>query len=222
MQKSQFSFKKNAWLFLIIAAAFFVVTDSSCKSGKKSKVPTCVKMTKAQLQKWVKNGYTERGNKNYAYLIRLKTTYAFPGTGFSVFVMGQRRDGSLIDESLTELTPVDSCDKVHIKLSDFIFTGTNQSVWSDINVLNSNGTLIDSLEYLKLTPFDYKDSATKLNFMAYDFNVIKTGGVIMVKTATSPTIQSVSLPCPPCPNCKACPPPMDCTNCNPTVDTTRN
>jgi hypothetical protein len=222
MQKSQFSFKKNFWLLPVIVAAFFIVTDTSCKPVKKSNIPTCVKITKAQLQKWVDKGYTDRGNKDYIKIVRFKTAYAFPGTGFRVFVIGQRRDGSLINESLTELTPVDTCDKVHIKLSDFIFTGTNQSVWSDMKVLKSNGTLIDSLMYLKLTPFDYNDSATKLNFLAYDFYLVKTGGVIIGPSLKTPTTQGSTLPCPPCPNCKACPPPLECTNCNPTLDTIQN
>lgn len=217
MQKIKSSSKKSNWLLLPLAiAAFSLLMITSC-CRKKSTFPTCVKLTKAQIQKWVKEGYTDPANKNYMLSVRFKTAYASPGGVFRVFVTGLRKDGSLINESLTELTPVDTCNKEHIKLSDFIFTGTNPANLSDLGIVQSNGKIIDSLQFLQLAPFNYTDPVTKYDFLAYDIFTVKKGGVI-----SNSLVPRVGLPCPPCPNCNAssCPPP--CTSCGSIADSTAN
>jgi len=189
-------------LQLLIAISWLALL--SCNPGKQSKVPTCVKLTKAQIQKWVTKKYTDPTNPNHMTSVQFTTAYAGPGAIFRVYVMGVRADGTPIPESLTELTPVDQ-DACNIKLPDFLLLGTIPRKLSELNILKSDGGVMDSLEYLKLVPVEYTDPSTKYQFMAYESYHIKTGGITLkVEGGVLP-------PCPPCPNCIApCPPPTSC------------
>ncbi len=213
MQTSHLSFKKSIWLLPLAIAAFSLVIILSWSCGKKAKSPTCVKLTKAQIQKWVNKGYTDSTKPNYMASMQFKTAYAFPGSVFRVFVIGARKDGSLINESLTELTPVDTCNKSHIKLSTYIFTGLNPADFYQLKILKSNGKIIDSLKYLQLEPFTFTDPTTHFDILAYNNSVVKEGGIILKYTAKGDQV----LPCPPCAYCKdPCPPPTGCVApCNP-------
>lgn len=220
MQTKQFALKKGTWQYLpIIIAVLSLVIISSCKGGKKSKNPTCVKLTKEQVQNWVKKGYTDTANIDYMPVLRFTTAYAGPGAEFRVFVIGQRKDYSLITESLTELKPVDTCDKKNIKLTDYIYSGTIPVDLRDLNILNPNGKVKDSLQYVSLFPYDWADPKTKINFLAYDFTVMMNGGVI-IRPLTAE--KGVGLPCPPCPNCPVggCPKPPTCEICGPSATDT--
>ena len=220
MQKNSFAFKKIIWLLSLIIAVISLLSFSSC-NGKKAKDAACVKLTKAQIQKWINKGYTDTTKPNYIASLRFQTAYAGPGTVFRVFVIGQRKDGSLVNESLTELAPVDTCNKSHINLPAFIFVGTVPADWSDLGVLKNDGKVIDSLEYLQMTPYAYLDPGSKFKLLAYTPYIIKKGGV-----KSAPELKAYDLlPCPPCPNCKEpCPPPEGCiAPCTQaSIDTTDN
>lgn len=214
MQSRFFTRNQNPFFpFALLIIGVFLLTFLSCKPGKQSRNPTCVKLTRAQIQKWVNKKYTDPTNPNHMTSLEFTTAYAGPGAIFSVYVMGVRNDGTRIPESLTELTPVDK-DVCTVKLSDFLLVGTIPRKLSELNILKNDGTIIDSLEYLKLVPVDFKDPTTKLYFLAYDNYNIKKGGVTFKYTEVLP-------PCPPCPNCIApCPPPRSCfgTPCETATD----
>lgn len=202
--------------FALLIIGAFLLTLLSCSSGKHSKIPTCVKLTRSQIEKWVKKGYTDPTNPNYMTSVEFTTADAGPGAVFRVFVIGVRGDGTRIPESLTELTPVDK-DACVIKLSDFLLIGTIPRRLSDLQILKKDGNIIDSLEYLKLVPVDYEDPTTKYQFLAYENYNIMTGGVIR-NVLDTVGYKIVLPPCPPCPNCIApCPPPRSCvgTPCEP-------
>jgi hypothetical protein len=223
MQKDQFSFNKSIGLLMILVAAFSMVIISSCKD-KISKVPTCVKLTKAQIQKWVDKGYTDTTKPNYMSSLRFKTAYAFPGTPFGVFVIGVRKDGKVIEESLTKLTPVDTCKKDHVELSDYIFTGMIPVDLVDLKILQGDGKKVtDSLENVVLQPYDWSDPNTHFNFLAYHFSIFKKGGVVIKPEVTTTMALKIGLPCPPCPNCpNPCPPPAGCVSpCTAAVDSVK-
>jgi hypothetical protein len=219
MQEGQSTFKKSIGLLTLIVAAFSMVIISSC-NDKSSNDPVCVKFTKAQIQKWIDKGYINRLDLNPMVSVRFTTAYAGPGTVFRVYITGVRKDGSIIKESLTELTPVDSCTKDHIKLSEFIFIGTNPADLSQLGILDKDGKIVDGLEYLQMTPFDYTDPKTKYDFLAYENSIKKGDGTTMMR----PLIHSDQiLPCPPCPNCppSSCPKPPTCENCGASLDTAK-
>lgn len=222
MQTSKFAKQKRNWLLLSITILCFLACITSCKHGKSAKNPTCVKFTKAHIQKWVAKGFTDSTNKDYITAVQFRTAYAFPGSIFQVYVIGQRKDGSFVNESLTELETIDTC-KIAGKLSEFIFLGAIPATLSELGMLNSNGQVNDSLEFLQLSPYDYTDPKTHYDYLAYNITTIKKGG-----QTTMQNIQNakIGLPCPPCPNCNksACPPPPTCEVCGPsiTVDTIPN
>ena len=86
MQKKQFSFNKTTWLWLPLIAIFSMAVISSCKCKKKPQYPSCVQLTKAQIQKWVDKGYTDSTKADYMIALQIKTAYAFPGTVFRYFI----------------------------------------------------------------------------------------------------------------------------------------
>ena len=203
MEKFQSPLKKISGLLSIVFAAtsLFIV---SC-NGKNVKSPTCVKLTKAQIQKWVNKGYL---NPQDSGIVRLKAAYAWPGTFYKVYAGVQKADGSLIQESIIALTPVDTC-KDHVNLNEFVFSGTLQVSVADWNIWKTNGgkSLNDSLAYIQLDPYTYNYQTLPL--LAFqDYVVSKDGSRIQVlHMAKTDGI----LPCPPCPNCKTpCPPPSTC------------
>lgn len=224
MQTNHFLFKKSSWLLIVLTiTTVLMMAISSCgKGGKKSKNPTCVKLTKEQFQKWVKKGYTDPASKDYMTAIRFTTAYAGPGAVYRVYAIGQRKDYTLINESLTELSALDTCNKKHIELSDFIYTGTIPVDLNDLKILKPGGKLNDSLQYISLRPYDWFDTKIKYNFIAYDFSVIMTGDVIVKPLMAE---KGIGLPCPPCPNCPVggCPKPPTCEICGPSsTDTIPN
>ena len=205
MQKSQIPRNSHRALIFAVLGCFLMLAFTSCGSGKESKNPTCVKLTKAQIQKWVKKGYTNPTNPDYMTSLRFTTAYADPGAVFKVFVMGVRTNGDSIPETLTELTPVDT-DNCKIKLSTYIFSGVNPFDFSELHILKEDGTIIDNLEYLKLVPFDYYEPKSEFNFVAYTPYVIKKGGITSQLLDSAGSIINF-LPCPPCLYCKvtSCP-----------------
>jgi hypothetical protein len=178
----------------------------SCKNTNHSQFPTCVKLTKTQIKEWIKKGYTDPINPDFIKSVRFKTAYAFQGSVFRVFVIGLRKDGSIVDESLTELIPIDTCNREHIKLSPFIFTGTNPADLADLEIVKKNGQLIDSLEYLKLEPYNYTDTASRFDLLAYRVSTITERGYEIQNAKSG----KVGLPCPPCPNCNQTSCPASC------------
>ncbi len=223
MRTSQFFFRKNFWIFFSITIALFSLAGfTSCKPGKSAKNPTCVKFTKAQIQKWVTSGFTDSTKKDYITAVQFRTAYAFPESIFKVYVIGQRQDGTFVNESLTELESIDTCKTV-AKLSEFIFFGAIPATMSELGILDSKGQVNDSLQFLKLDPYDYKDPTSHYDYLAYNIT-----SIIQVGKATMETTQkaSIGLPCPPCPNCNksSCPPPPTCEVCGPsiTIDTIPN
>jgi hypothetical protein len=214
MLTNQFSFIKSKWYLLPFAFLLFsLMVASSCNPGSNSKNPTCVKLTKAQFQKWVKSGYTNSKNKDYISAVQFRTAYAFPGTIFKVYVIGQRADGTFVNESLTELKTIDTC-KTAGKLSEFIFLGTLPATIAELGVFNSDGNVIDSFEYLKMDPYNFNDPTSHYDYLAYNVSVVtKSAG----RTTTAFAKAQIGLPCPPCPNCNpsACPKPPTCITCGP-------
>jgi hypothetical protein len=197
-------FKKNllplVFLFIMVSVAAGIF---SCKNGKQSLTNstsvTCVRLTKDQLQQWVNAGYTDSTKPNYIVAVRIKTAYAGPGTEFRVYAVGQRKDGSLIDSSLTELNTADSCGQ--ISLSEFVFTGSCFADFKKMHIWKPNGTVNDSLKYIKLTPYSYSDTSAHIDLLAY--NAESVG----IPTGFGGNMKSTLPPCPPCPSCTVyCPP----------------
>jgi hypothetical protein len=216
MQTSSFfQFKRIIVVLSVIFVSSFLVF-STC-NGKNSKNPVCVQLTKAQLKKWATKGYIDPGN---SAIVRIKAAYVWPGTLYKVYAGVQKSDGSLIGESVVELSPIDSCNKSHIKLDDFIFSGTLQVGITDWNIWKTNGgkTINDSLEYIQFDPYNYNYKS--LTLLAFHDYVVKKGGIRSATYHKGQQIEMYSiLPCPPCPNCKsACPPPSSCTGPAPCTD----
>lgn len=219
------SLKRNQLPFFpyaLIIIALFMVTLLSC-NGKGAKEPTCVKLTRAQLQKWADKGFIKYGQVN---IIRLKVAYAWPGSAYKVYAVVQTAEnGSMINESLIELKPLDSClkdHKGHIKLDDYASSGTIPANLEDWDIWKKDGSkkINDSLDYIQLEPYDYP--YRELRLMALHDYKVKKGGIRT--PVLHPMINKVDglLPCPPCPNCKQpCPPPSSCTApCEIKIDST--
>src|SRR5690349_15412342 len=103
-------------LLLCVASAF----QFSCNGDDKDEAmtdPTCVKLTRDQIQNWIDKGYIDPGVKGT--VIRFRTVLSWPKTVFRIYAGVQKLDdGSLIPESEIELSATDdSCGA--ISLDDF-------------------------------------------------------------------------------------------------------
>ncbi len=218
MQKNQFFYKCFRLSAIALLGCLVMLAVSSCsKVEKKSNDPTCVKLTKAQIENWVQKGYINPNDSSN--IVRLRTAYGFPGTVFKVFAVIQKGD-SVINESLTELTPVDSCNKKHIHLANFITTGivlVNISDWNIWKGGKSQGKLIDSLQYIQFTPYNYVYSP--FTILNYDASAVNKDG-----THTADILLGKwPLPCPPCENCRPDACPTTCAVCGGVfIDSTKN
>lgn len=220
MEANSVPFKKNRALLPWIIAICLMPSLFSCKE-KYPKQVSCVKLTNEQLKKWVNKGYL---NPQDSTIIRLKAAYAWPGILYKVYAGVQQSNGNLIEESVIALSPVDTCTKNHIKLDEFVFSGTLQVNVADWKIWKTGGgkALDDSLQFIRLDPYSFVYEGLPL--LAYRDYITKKGNVQIPGQhyTAQKTIYSI-LPCPPCPNCKnPCPPPYICVApcTGPQMDTT--
>ncbi len=206
MQTGQSLIKNRIWMQLLPVAIAVVslLTISSCKEKKEKKKalvtsPSCMMLTKTDINQWVTNGYTDTSaaNKNRIIWLRFITSWKGAGTEFDVKVEGLRDDkdrNSIVSGSETKLTSGSSCI---ISLPAAIGLSSNSCKLSDLNILEPNGTLKSNFDYLLLTP---EANPTDPNYMSFKMTVFYTAGS---------TPEGGTLPCPPCINCKY-PCPDDC------------
>jgi|GEM_PF-3414922 len=203
MQSRQFTIKKKIWLLPFAMAVITLMVFSTCKRKKGNSDPTCVKLTKKQIQKWVDKGYTNPKDTNYMASVEFHTAYANPGDVFRVFAIGRNAKGDLMSKTLTELTPVDSCIKSHIHLKKYIFIGAVPATLDELEILDGINVKAN-LEYLRMLPYTEYEARSKFDMLAYT-------GFVHAKLTSKRLYRLALPPCPPCPNCKGpCPPPTSC------------
>jgi hypothetical protein len=195
-------------LILPITIASLMVI-SSCKGKKESIGPICVKLTKEQIQKWADSGYGDSTNRNYMAGVRFRPAYGGQGGSYKIFVQGYRKDGTVITESLTELKPIDTCNKTHIIFTEFITVGVIPFTSKELNIFTREGKVTGDLKYLEFVPSDYYHKGSGFHFLRLEpYTVKEDGSQIQLRPSTEPPS---GLPCPPCQYCKEpCPPPTDC------------
>ena len=197
--------------FLLIAA-FTILLFSACKMDKPAgDNPICVKLNKNDIQKWIDDGYIKPGERS-KYTVNLRAAYAFPGKGYRLYAALQNADGSLIEKSVIRLDKVDTCSVAHIKLSPYILLGTMRTSLADWNIWDGV-KLKDSFSFIRLEPFNYKDSQGISYLALNEFTIDKWGHIITSPTTTGTTTFQAALPCPPCDNCRP-PCPGECQSCN--------
>jgi hypothetical protein len=189
---------------------------SSCKDQKSSKSsftgrPTCMKLTKAQLQDWVRDEYTKPGDPDYIQTLIFYTSDAGPGTDLQVNVRGLKTNDMEVPGSRLDLDSTnDNCTP---NLPDYISIGSNSIPRSELGIFDATGKLEKNFSYLQLKPTVFTDPTTKTQYLIYDVTVVNSDG------STRPLAKG-TLPCPPCPYCvpkcpvgctPPCPEPADST-----------
>jgi hypothetical protein len=181
---------KTLWFpsaFFIVALSLFILV--SCKEKKYATNPTCMKLTKEQIQNWIKKGFTS-GKDSIVYL-RIKTAYGGPGTVFRAFVEGLTGKGDLVPQSLTELKAGDKCevglDDTYMVISPCINKFSYEKFFEKMELKKAINEII-------IVPETIVDTTTKLKFLNY--RIKDQEGVF-----TLDTMDWKFLPCPPCPNC---------------------
>jgi len=199
-----------------IAIIMAIAILSSCKDQKSSTAsftgrPTCMKLTKAQLQDWVRDEYTKPGDTDYIETMIFYTGYAGPGSDFQLNVRGLKTNDTEVTGSRLDLDSTnDNCTP---NLPDYISIGSNSITRSELGIFDATGKLEKNFSYLQLKPNVYTDPATKTQYLIYDVTVVNSDG------STRPLAKG-TLPCPPCPYCvpkcpvgctPPCPEPVDST-----------
>ena len=207
MQTSHLSFKKSIWGSLsLLLALVSLLSISSCNGGKEKEEdfgPSCVTMQKSKIQNvWVEQNFTQPGGADLIVWLKFGTSYGGAGTNFMVNVQGLRADYSEIAGSTFNLSTGATCLAT---LPPNIAIGSNSILLSDLDILESNGTLKSDFNYVKLTPQAYPRDT---DFMNFTVDVI-AGGITLERPETRP--------CPPCQYCK----PPDCPEIVP-VDSTKS
>jgi hypothetical protein len=151
-----------------------------------------MKLTKEQIQNWIKKGFTS-GKDSIVYL-RIKTAYGGPGTVFRAFVEGLTEKGDLVPQSLTELKAGDKCE---VGLDD-----TYMVISPCINKFSyakffEKEELKKTINEIILVPETIIDKPTTLKFLNY--RIKDQEGVFTFDSID--TIGGYFLPCPPCRNC---------------------
>lgn len=194
---------RNYVLGAITISCFILLTFlPSCKEQEKAKAdftgrPTCMKLTKAQLQDWVRDEYTKPGNPDYIETLILYTGFPGPGSDFQLNVRGLKKDDTEVPGSRLDLDSTnDNCTP---KLPAYYSIGSNSIARSELGIFDATGKLEKNFSYLQLRPNVFTDTATKTNFLIYDITVVNSDG------STRPLAKG-TLPCPPCVYCR---PPCD-------------
>lgn len=202
---------RNYVLGAIALTCFILLTFlPSCKEQGKAKAdftgkPTCMKLTKAQLQDWVRDDYTKPGNTDYIETMIFYTGDAGPGSDFTLNVRGLKTDEKEVPGSRLDLDSTN--DNCTVNLPYPYSIGSNSIKRSDLGIFDATGKLEKNFAYLQLKPNVYTDPATKTQYLIYDVTVVNEDG------STRPLAKG-TLPCPPCPYCvPKCPvtEPMDST-----------
>lgn len=175
---------KNVVLLMTIICMIFI---ASCKD-KHATNPTCMKLTKNQIEHWVKKGFFKSGGDSIAY-IRLKTAYSGPGTIFKTYAVGLTMKGDVVPESLTELVPGEKCvvslDDTYMVIGSSIFK-------MPYNKLFAEGILKKGISELMFVPF--VDTTVRCYDMM-NYSISSQEGVFTIEAAEQPVL------CPPCANC---------------------
>lgn len=170
-------------ILLFVLSSFIFI---SCKE-KHATGPTCMKLTKNQINDWVKKGFTS-GKDPIVYL-RLKTAYSGPGTVFRTFVTGLTMTGNVVPESLTELIPGDKCavslDDTYMVIGASIFK-------VPYNKLFEKGELKNGITEITFIP--YTDDTTTI-FKMLNYTIRSQEGQFTIDASEQNVL------CPPCANC---------------------
>jgi len=170
--------------FLLIVFSLFVFV--SCNK-KQANSPTCMKLTKKQINHWVKEGMT-KGENSIAYL-RVKTAYGGPGTVFRTFVTGLTIKGEIVPESLTELVPGDDCiiglDDTYMVIGSSIFKVPYDKIFE-------KDELKKGISEITFVP--YVDDTTTI-FKMLNYTTRSQEGLFTIEALEQDVL------CPPCKNC---------------------
>ncbi len=178
----------------------------SCKDQKRSTAsftgrPTCMKLTKAQLQDWVRDEYTKPGDADYIETMIFYTSDLGPGSDLLVNVRGLKTNFEEVPDSRLDLDSTnDNCTP---NLPKYLNYGSNSINRSELGIFDAAGKLQKNFAYLQLRPTVFTDPINKTQHLMYDITVVNSDG------STRPLAKG-TLPCPPCPYCvPRCP--DDCT-----------
>ena len=170
-----------------------------------------MKLTKAQLQDWVRDEYTKPGDTDYIETMIFYTGYAGPVSDFQLNVRGLKTNNTEVTGSRLDLDSTN--DKCTPNLPDYISIGSNSITRSDLGIFDATGKLEKNFSYLQLKPTVFTDPTTKTQYLIYEVTVVNSDG------STRPLAKG-TLPCPPCPYCvpkcpvgctPPCPEPADST-----------
>lgn len=205
---------RGMWIAVVVFASLAIL--SSCKDQKKAKAdftgkPTCMKLTKAQLQDWVRDEYTKPGDTDYIETMIFYTGYAGPGSDFHLNVRGLKTDNKEVPESRLDLDSTN--DNCIASLPDYISISSNSLNRSDLGIFDATGKLDKNFAYLQLKPNVFTDPASKSQYLIYDVTVVNSDG------STRPLAKG-TLPCPPCPYCRPYCPPSCTSGCSTSIDST--
>lgn len=190
---------RNYVLGAIALTCFILLTFlPSCKEQAKTKVdftgkPTCMKLTKAQLQDWVTNNFTKPGDVNYIKTLVIYTSYPGSGSVFAANARGLRTDEREVKNSRIDLDPIkNNCSP---NLPEHFNVGIMNTLDKDqLAIFDASGNFVNGFDYLQFTPKIYVDAETKISTLFYDVVVVNTDG-------TTRPVGKGTLPCPPCPYC---------------------
>lgn len=170
-------------ILLFVLSSFIFV---SCNE-KKATSPTCMKLTKEQINDWVKKGFT--AGKDPIVYLRLKTAYSGPGTVFRTFVTGLTITGSVVPESLTELKPGDKCE---VSMDDTYMVIGSSIFKVPYNKLFEKGELKKGINEITFVPFI--DDTTTI-FKMLNYTLRNQEGLFTLQASEQAVL------CPPCANC---------------------
>lgn len=178
--------KKSLVSSIFLFAIFALFTLLSCNE-KNAKHPTCVKLTKKQIDNWEKKGFTS--GKNPIVYLWVKTAYAGAGTTFRTFVTGMTADGKMVPESFIELQAGDKCE---VSFDDTYMVSGASYFKFPYNKLFENGSLKKGIKEIILVP----ESKQENGFWWLNYTMSSQEGVFSLEKD-----ESTGILCPPCPNC---------------------
>lgn len=178
-----------------VAISSLLIYFSSCKNEDKKSPETfagsCAVLTSTNLQdSWVNPGYTKPGDPSEVDTIDILASYDDISTEFKIYVLGLKKGGGgPLKGSEIKIFEGTSCQPPAIAS----FPRHNYFKIANLGILDNDGKL-KKFKYVAFTPTLYpKDT----NIMAFDLSVFYNDGTSESK--------GVSLPCPPCYNCKPVP-----------------
>jgi len=191
MQINQLFTKKSSWLLPLVIAVCSMLIISSCgKQEEKAPDGTCITLSRAKINNaWGKPGHL----KDISYLTFI-TSYNPVNHKFEVSVQAYKADYSAIGD-LVKLAVGKSCPT---NLPPILIGVNNQ----DFLALNIVDTTTTPWKLKDFTYIDFTPVVDKLSCGTYNLNLLKYKTSVEGGGEGIPKIDIITLPCPPCINCR--------------------